>query len=73
MPFFRAYCLDADDRVIMGEDVEAPELTTAIDAARRMCIKYPGAHPERLEVWEGTSRVFRRLDPPISPPSHPPN
>jgi hypothetical protein len=68
MAFFRAYFLDTDDHVIMGEDVEAPELSSAIDTARRMSVRYPGAHPDRFEVWKGARRVFRRLDPVGSAP-----
>jgi hypothetical protein len=65
--------LDTDDHVIMGEDVEAPELSSAIDAARRLSVRYPGAHPDRFEVWMGTHRVFRRLDPAASSFSSIPN
>jgi hypothetical protein len=69
MPSFRAYWLDAKDRVISGEDIEASELSEAVAVARRMSKKYPNAHPDRLEVWTGVNRVFRRLDTAVSLPS----
>jgi hypothetical protein len=52
----------------MGEHLDAPELNAAVDAARLICTRHPGAHPGRFEVWKGTSRVFRRLDPVGSAP-----
>jgi hypothetical protein len=58
MLVFRAYCLDADNRIISGEDIEAVELYMAIEAARSLCKKHPEAHPDRIEVWSGTDRVY---------------
>jgi hypothetical protein len=58
MPVFRAYCLDTNNRIISGEDIEASELSGAIQVVRSRCKKHPEAHPDRIEVWLGTSRVY---------------
>jgi hypothetical protein len=58
MPVFRAYCLDTNNRIISGEDIEASELSGAIQVVRSWCKKHPEAHPDRIEVWLGTSRVY---------------
>ena len=39
MSQFRAYCLDENNAIIAGQDVEAPDLTLAIQAARTICAR----------------------------------
>jgi hypothetical protein len=50
--------LDADNRIISGEDIEAIELSMAVQAARSLCKKHREAHPDRIEVWHGANRVY---------------
>lgn len=57
MTEFRVYCLDSDNKIIRGETVHVEDLPQAIEAARGYC-QPPGAHPERVEIWRGATRVY---------------
>ena len=46
-----------------GEDIETVELSGAIHAARLQCEKHPGAHPDRIEAWSGTGRLYPSIEP----------
>jgi hypothetical protein len=71
MPSYRAYWLDKNDRVIAGEDIDAPELSAAIAEVRRVSTNHTRAHPDRFELWVGANRVFRQLDPVVESASQP--
>ena len=54
MPEFRCYCLSTDDKILRGHSIEAEDLAAAIKTARELCQGHDGAHPDRIEVWQGT-------------------
>jgi hypothetical protein len=55
---YRCYCVSGENRIVLGEYVEAPDLQAAIEAARELCKQHPGADTERIEVWLGTRRLY---------------
>jgi hypothetical protein len=58
MSQFRAYCLDVKNAIISGQDVEAPDLPSAIAAARTICALQPDGNADRIEIWQGTQRLY---------------
>jgi hypothetical protein len=58
MSQFRAYCLDEQNAIIAGQDVEAPDLPSAIRAAQTICALQPKGCAERIEIWQGTQRLY---------------
>jgi hypothetical protein len=58
MPVYRCYCINGENRIVLGEYVEASDLNAAIKAARELCRSHPGAHPDHIEVWLGTKRLY---------------
>lgn len=54
---FRCYCLGSDNKIIRGDSVLAEDVTTAIEIARTRFRSIGGAHPDRIEVWQGERRL----------------
>lgn len=58
MPDFRYYCVSGEDRIILGADVVAPDLSTAIRAAYDACREHPHFGSSRVEVWQGATMLY---------------
>lgn len=56
MAHFRVYCCDESGAILKGEDIEAEDLTAAIEAGRALCGLYP-----QMEIWQQTTLVFSTL------------
>lgn len=61
MPDFRYYCLNENDRIVMGAHLVADDLHTAIRAAYEACRGHPHFTASRIEVWQGTSRLYATI------------
>ena len=53
---YRFSCLDADDRAVSTEEIEARSLIDAIAKAHMMLKSRP---PQTIEVWLGNSLAYR--------------
>ena len=62
MTAFRFYCLDPQDQIIVGDNLEVPDLEAAIQAAYRACRDHPHFSTSRIEVWQGASRLYTSRD-----------
>lgn len=58
MLHFRFYCLSSEDRIVLGDHLVAPDLDAAIRAAYEACRDHPHFPSSRIEVWQGTSRLY---------------
>lgn len=58
MADFRYYCLNESDRIILGAHLVADDLHTAIRTAYEACRDHPHFGSSRIEVWQGTSRLY---------------
>ena len=54
---YRFSCLDADDRAVSTEEIEARSLIEAIAKAHMMLKSRP--HHQTIEVWLGNSLAYR--------------
>jgi hypothetical protein len=54
---YRFSCLDADDRAVSTEEIEARSLIDAIAKAHMMLKSRP--HHQTIEVWLGNSLAYR--------------
>jgi hypothetical protein len=54
---YRFSCLDADDRAVTTEDIEARSIIDAIAKAHMMLKVRP--HHQTIEVWLGNSLAYR--------------
>ena len=57
MPQFWCCCLAADDTVVWGTYVDAPDLDAAIIAAHIACQEHSKTTTSRVEVWLGEDRL----------------
>ena len=55
--FYRFSCLDADERAVITEEMEARSLIDAIAKAHMMLKVRP--HHETIEIWLGNSLAYR--------------
>jgi hypothetical protein len=62
VPDFRFYCLSDQNRIVFGETLCVLDLEAAIQAAYRTCHDHPHFPSSRIEVWQGTSRLFSSRD-----------
>ena len=58
MPDFRYYCLNGQDRIILGAGVIAADLRTAIKVAYEACRDHPHFTSSRIEVWQGPTMLY---------------
>jgi len=58
VPDFRYYCLNGQDRIILGADVIAVDLRTAIQVAYEACRDHPHFASSRIEVWQGPTKLY---------------
>lgn len=58
MPDFRYYCLNGRDRIILGADVSAADLRTAIRVAYEACRDHPHFTSSRIEIWQGPTMLY---------------
>ena len=58
MPTFRAYCLDTDERIYYGENIEAADLESAISEARKLCNETKRGSAHGIELWLDERRLF---------------
>lgn len=59
---FRYYCLNDENRIIVGANVEAPDLRSAIRAAYDACRDHPHFSSARIEVWQGATMLYATAD-----------
>ena len=62
MAEFRFYCLNDQDHIIVGDNLDVLDLAAAIKAAYRACREHPHFSSSRIEVWQGTSRLYSSRD-----------
>jgi hypothetical protein len=55
---FRFYCLNEEDRIVVGDNVAAPDLDSAIRAAYEACRDHPHFPTSRIEIWQGSMRLY---------------
>lgn len=55
---FRYYCLDDENCIIVGANVETPDLCAAIRAAYEACRDHPHFSSARIEVWQGSTMLY---------------
>lgn len=58
VPDFRYYCLNGEDRIILGAHVIAVDLGAAIRVAYKACRDHPHLTSSRIEVWQGPSKLY---------------
>ena len=58
MPDFRYYCLNGQDRIILGAGVTAVDLSAAIRVAYEACRDHPHFTSSRIEVWQGPTMLY---------------
>lgn len=58
MADYRFYCLNEDNRIILGDYLEATDLDSAIRAAYEACRDHPHFSSSRIEVWQGIRRLY---------------
>lgn len=58
MLHFRYYCLTAQNRIVLGDHLAAPDLDAAIQAAYAACRTHPHFPSSRIEVWQGTELLY---------------
>ncbi len=58
MPEFRYYCLDVQDRIVIGDNLVVSDLDRAIEAAYEACRDHPHFPSTRIEIWQGTVRLY---------------
>jgi hypothetical protein len=49
---FRGYCLGLDGHIVMGEDLQASDLSDAIEKTRLICEKIADSARDQIEVWD---------------------
>jgi hypothetical protein len=62
MAAFRFYCLDPQNRIIVGDNLDVLDLEAAIHAAYHACRDHPHFSSSRIEVWQGASRLYTSRD-----------
>ena len=62
MAEFRFYCIDDHDQIIIGDNLDVLDLESAIQAAYHACRDHPHFSSSRIEVWQGTSRLYTSRD-----------
>jgi len=55
---FRYYCLDRNNRILSGSDINAPDLSTAVRMAYEGCRSHSGTPSDRVEVWQGKRCLY---------------
>jgi hypothetical protein len=55
---FRYYCLNGEDRIILGDHLFVPNLSAAIEAAYEACRDHPHYPASRIEIWQGSSKLY---------------
>jgi hypothetical protein len=68
VPDFRYYCLNANDRIILGADLVAVDLRMAIEVAYEACRDHPHFASSRIEIWQGANRLYATTN--ICPGNH---
>jgi hypothetical protein len=58
MAEFRFYCLSNQDQIVVSETLDVLDLAGAIQAAHQVCHDHPHFSSSRIEVWQGTSRLY---------------
>jgi hypothetical protein len=61
VPDFRYYCLNGNDRIILGADLVAVDLRAAIEGAYEACRDHPHFASSRIEIWQGATRLYATL------------
>jgi hypothetical protein len=56
MPGYRCYFLDHDGHIRSAQNIEADELSQAVDQALEILKTKPDRHS--LEIWQGASRLY---------------
>ncbi|HEY1934629.1 MAG TPA: hypothetical protein VGG99_21690 [Acetobacteraceae bacterium] len=57
MAEFRYYCLDERGKIIVGGDLVASDLNSAIQSAQDNCKTHPIGPFHGIEIWQGTDRL----------------
>jgi hypothetical protein len=58
---YRVYLLDGSGRIFHGEDIQAPDDTAAVTAARRLFEEFNASNPaaaQGVEIWRGRDLIF---------------
>jgi hypothetical protein len=55
---FRFYFLNDQDHIVLGETLDVLDLEAAVQAAYQACHDHPRFSSSRIEVWQGTSRLY---------------
>jgi hypothetical protein len=58
MAEFRFYCLDDQDHIVLGGDLDVLDLGAAVQDAHRACRDHPHFPSSRIEVWQGATRLY---------------
>lgn len=58
VPDFRYYCLNGQDRIILGANVIAVDLRAAVQVAYEACRDHPHFASSRIEVWQGPTKLY---------------
>ena len=62
MAEFRFYCLNDQDHIAFGSSLEVLDLETAIRDAYLACRELPHGPSNRIEIWQGSSRLYTSRD-----------
>lgn len=58
VPDFRYYCLNEEDRIVLGSHLIATDLPAAIREAYDACRHHPHFASNRIEVWQGSNKLY---------------
>ena len=58
MAEFRFYCLNDQDHIVLGGNLNVRDLELAILDAYGVCRDHPHSSTSRIEVWQGASRLY---------------
>jgi len=64
VPTYRCFCLTADNRIISGAHIRAPNAAAAVEAAAKRWSQIPKLY--FIEVWRGSGLLLREAVTPGS-------
>jgi hypothetical protein len=62
MADFRFYCVNDQDHIFLGGNLDVLDLETAIGDAYRVCRAHPHPPSSEIEIWQGISRLYASRD-----------
>jgi hypothetical protein len=66
MTEFRFYCLNDKDHIVFGSNLDVLDLEAAIQTAYHACRDHPHFPSNRIEIWQGRSRLYMSGEHPES-------